>query len=54
MPKRICMLCCLLIDELVVLPFGDDLQHIILGCRSVETVPEGFAYDRALSYPVSR
>jgi hypothetical protein len=41
------MLCCFLLEELIVLAFGDDLHRIILNCRLVETVPEGFAYDRA-------
>jgi hypothetical protein len=30
-----------------VFAFGDDLRRVILGCRPIETVPEGFAYDRA-------
>jgi hypothetical protein len=25
--------------------FGDDLHHVILGCRPVETMPEGFPDD---------
>jgi hypothetical protein len=41
------MLHYLLLEELAVLVFGDDLHHIILSYRPVETVPEGFAYDRA-------
>jgi hypothetical protein len=41
------MLGCLLLKELSVLAFGDDLHRVILSCRPVETVPEGFAYDRA-------
>jgi hypothetical protein len=41
------MLHCLLLEELAVLALGDDLHCVILSCRSVETVPEGFAYDRA-------
>jgi hypothetical protein len=41
------MLRCLLLEELAVLALGDDLHCVILSCRSVETVPEGFAYDRA-------
>jgi hypothetical protein len=45
-PKRICMFHCLLLEDLAVLAFGDDLHHIILSCRPVETMPEGFAYDR--------
>jgi hypothetical protein len=42
------MFCCLLLQELVILAFGDDLYHIILSCMPIETKPEGFAYDRAL------
>jgi hypothetical protein len=45
-PKRICMLHCLLLKELTVLAFGNDLHHVILSFRPVETVLEGFAYDR--------
>jgi hypothetical protein len=45
--KRICMLRCLLLKELTILAFGDDLHHVILNCRSVEIMSEGFAYDRA-------
>jgi hypothetical protein len=41
------MLHCLLLKELVVLAFGDDLHRVILSCRPVETMSEGFAYDRA-------
>jgi hypothetical protein len=41
------MLHYLLLEELAVLVFGDDLHHVILSYRPVETVPEGFAYDRA-------
>jgi hypothetical protein len=37
----------LLLEELTVLALGDNLQRVILSCRSLETVPEGFAYDRA-------
>jgi hypothetical protein len=46
-PKRICMLHCLLLEELIILTLGDDFHNVILSCRPVETVPEGFAYDRA-------
>jgi hypothetical protein len=42
------MLHCLLLEELTILAFGDDLHHVILSYMSVETVPEGFAYDRVL------
>jgi hypothetical protein len=45
-PKRICMLRCLLLEELAVLAFGDDVHHVILGCRPVEIMPEGLANDR--------
>jgi hypothetical protein len=41
------MLRCLLLEELAVLAFGDDLQRVILSCRPVEIMREGFAYDRA-------
>jgi hypothetical protein len=41
------MLRYLLLKELTVLAFGDDLHHVILSCRPVETVTKGFAYDRA-------
>jgi hypothetical protein len=41
------MLRYLLLEELIVLALGDDLHHVILSCRPVETVTEGFAYDRA-------
>jgi hypothetical protein len=41
------MLRCLLLEELTILAFGDDIHRIILSCRPVETMPEGFAYDRA-------
>jgi hypothetical protein len=41
------MLRCLLLEELTILTFGDDLHHVILSCRPVETVPEGLANDRA-------
>jgi hypothetical protein len=47
MSKRICMLHCLLLEELTILAFGDDLHRVILSCRPVETVYEGFAYVRA-------
>jgi hypothetical protein len=40
------MLHCLLLKELSVIVFGDDLHRVILSCELVETVPEGFAYDR--------
>jgi hypothetical protein len=40
------MLRCLLLEELAVLTLDDDLHYIILSCRPVEIVPEGFAYDR--------
>jgi hypothetical protein len=37
------MLRYLLLEELAVLAFGDDLHHVILSCRPVETLPEGLA-----------
>jgi hypothetical protein len=40
------MLHSLLLEELAILAFGDDLHHIILGCRLVETMSEGFPGDR--------
>jgi hypothetical protein len=36
----------LLMEELVISAFGDDLHLIILGCRPVETMSEGFSDDR--------
>jgi hypothetical protein len=45
--KRICMIYGLLLEDLTVIALSDDFLHIILSCRQVETVPEGFAYDRA-------
>jgi hypothetical protein len=45
-PKRICMLCCLLLEELTVIALGDDLYHVILSCRPVETVSECLVDDR--------
>jgi hypothetical protein len=41
------MLYYLLLKELTILAFGDDLHHIIFSCRPVGIMPEGFAYDRA-------
>jgi hypothetical protein len=41
------MLRCLLLEELAILAFGDDLHHVILSCRPIEIIQEGFAYDRA-------
>jgi hypothetical protein len=41
------MLRCLLLEELTVLAFGDNLYRVILSCRPVKTVRESFAYDRA-------
>jgi hypothetical protein len=37
----------LLLQELTVLAFGGDLHRAILSYRLVETVAEGFAYNRA-------
>jgi hypothetical protein len=47
MSKRICVLHCLLLEELTILALGDDLHRIILSCRLVQTMPESYAYDRA-------
>jgi hypothetical protein len=35
----------LLLKELAVPALGDDLHHVILSCRPVEFMPEGFADD---------
>jgi hypothetical protein len=40
------MLCYLLSEELTILAFGDNLYCVILSCRPIETVTEGFAHDR--------
>jgi hypothetical protein len=40
------MLRCLLLEELTILALGDDFHRVILSCRPVEIVPEGFTYDR--------
>jgi hypothetical protein len=40
------MLCCLLLEELAIITVGDDLHHIILSRRPVETIPECLTYDR--------
>jgi hypothetical protein len=40
------MLYCLLLEELTVLALGDTLYRVILSCRPIKTVVEGFAYDR--------
>jgi hypothetical protein len=42
------MLHCLLLKELAVLVFGDDLHRVILSYKLVEFMPEEFAYDRAI------
>jgi hypothetical protein len=47
MSKRICVLCCSLLEELIVLALGDDLHRIILSCRPGQTMPKSCAYDRA-------
>jgi hypothetical protein len=39
---------CLPLKELAVLALGDDLHCVILSCRLVEIMPEGFTYNRAL------
>jgi hypothetical protein len=41
------MLHCLLLKELAILAFGDNLYRVILSGRPVENVAEGFAYHRA-------
>jgi hypothetical protein len=43
------MLRCLLMKELTILAFGDDLHHTILSCSLVEFVPEGFVYDSVMT-----
>jgi hypothetical protein len=45
-PKKIFMLHCLLLEEQAIPTFGDNLHHVILGCRPVETMSEGFLDDR--------
>jgi hypothetical protein len=45
-PKRICMLCCLLLEELAIITLGDDLHRVILSCRPVETMSECLDYDK--------
>jgi hypothetical protein len=40
------MLSSLLLEELAIFEFGDDFHHVILGCGSIESVSESFAYDR--------
>jgi hypothetical protein len=40
------MLCSLLLKELTIHVFGDDLYRIILSCGSVESMSEWFADDR--------
>jgi hypothetical protein len=46
MPKRIGMLCGLLLKELIVPALGDDLHHVILSCGPVEVMSECFGNDR--------
>jgi hypothetical protein len=41
------MLHCLLLEELTVLAFDDELHRVILTCGLVKTMPEGFTNDRA-------
>jgi hypothetical protein len=38
----------LLLKELIVPTFGDDLHHIILSCGPIESMSECFADDRTL------
>jgi hypothetical protein len=40
------MLRCLLLKELAIPTFGEDLYHVILGYRPVETMSKGFPDDR--------
>jgi hypothetical protein len=40
------MLCGLLLKDLTIPAFSDDLHRIIHGCGSVESTSESFAYDR--------
>jgi hypothetical protein len=47
MPKRICMLYYLLMKELTILAFSDNLHRVILSSGPLEIMPEGFAYNRA-------
>jgi hypothetical protein len=39
------MLCCLLLEKLVVIALDDDLHRIILSCRPIEIMNECFTYD---------
>jgi hypothetical protein len=39
------MLHCLLLKQLAIPVLGDDLHHVILGRRPVETMSEGFPDD---------
>jgi hypothetical protein len=41
------MLRCLLLEELTIIALGDDLYHVILSCRLVESMAECLTYDRA-------
>jgi hypothetical protein len=36
----------MLLEELAVFAFGDDLHHVILSCGLVEPVSKSFTYDR--------
>jgi hypothetical protein len=40
------MLCSLLLKELAVVALSDDLNRVILSCRPLESMSEGFADDR--------
>jgi hypothetical protein len=44
-PKRIDMLCSLLLKKLAIPALGDDLHHVFLSCWPVESMSEGFADD---------
>jgi hypothetical protein len=50
----ICMLRCLLLEELAVIALGDDLHRVILSCRAVEIMPECLAYDRVMMNEIHR
>jgi hypothetical protein len=40
------MLHCLFLKELAISTFGDDFHRVVLGCKPVETMSEGFPDDR--------
>jgi hypothetical protein len=45
--KRICVLHGLHLEKLTFFTLGDDFYRVILGCQSVESVPEYFSNDGA-------